>query len=155
MIVSIKALIYAFQEWSHLLVLSVYIYYVQWQMPITPLLGTNISNNNFDGSWGFKVYMGDTSTKGLGLAVYGFHINVCTKTVKLIYANDEMVFSGLILADICLRITDNKHRQDTRDPFYPHGVTLIPAWPTNRIHYKLWDEITYLILNFSDYTIDV
>ena len=32
---------------------------------------------------------------------------------------------------------------DTRAPFYLHGLTLIPAWITNYIHYKLWGEITY------------
>ena len=24
-----------------------------------------------------------------------------------------------------------------------HGLTLIPAWISNYIHYKVWDEITY------------
>ena len=27
-------------------------------------------------------------------------------------------------------------------PFYPHVLTLIPAWISNYIHYNLWDEIT-------------
>ena len=27
---------------------------------------------------------------------------------------------------------------------YEHGINLIPAWISNRIHYKLWHEITYL-----------
>ena len=27
-------------------------------------------------------------------------------------------------------------------PFYQHGLTLIPAWISNYIHYKVWDEIT-------------
>ena len=31
----------------------------------------------------------------------------------------------------------------------PHGLTLIPAWISNYIHYKLWDEITYPFLNFN------
>ena len=36
-------------------------------------------------------------------------------------------------------------------PFYEHWLTLIPAWISNYIHYKVWDEITYpfLFLNFN------
>ena len=28
-------------------------------------------------------------------------------------------------------------------PFYWHGLTLIPAWKTNDMYFKMWDEITY------------
>ena len=28
-------------------------------------------------------------------------------------------------------------------PFYWHGLTLIPAWISIYLHYKVWDEITY------------
>ena len=34
-----------------------------------------------------------------------------------------------------------------------HGLTLIPAWISNCIHYKLWDEITYPFLNFKGATV--
>ena len=44
---------------------------------------------------------------------------------------------------------------DPRDPFYLHGLTLIPAWIWNHIHYKVWDEITYLFLNFNGATVEV
>ena len=40
-------------------------------------------------------------------------------------------------------------------PFYWHGLTLIPAWISNYIHYKLWDEITYPFINFNGSTIEV
>ena len=40
-------------------------------------------------------------------------------------------------------------------PFYQHGLTLIPAWISNYIHYKVWDEITYPFLNFNGATIEV
>ena len=30
-----------------------------------------------------------------------------------------------------------------RGPFYQQGITLIPVWISNYIHYKVWDEITY------------
>ena len=43
----------------------------------------------------------------------------------------------------------------TSDPFYQHGLTLIPAWIINYIHCKVWDEITYPLLNFNGATVEV
>ena len=43
----------------------------------------------------------------------------------------------------------------TWGPFYQHGLTLIPAWISDYIHYKVWDEITYQFLNFNDETVEV
>ena len=43
----------------------------------------------------------------------------------------------------------------TSSPFYQHGLTLIPAWMNNYIHYKMWDEITYPFLNFNGCTVEV
>ena len=43
----------------------------------------------------------------------------------------------------------------TWGPFTKHGLTLIPAWIGNYIHYKEWDEITYPSLNFNSATIEV
>ena len=40
-------------------------------------------------------------------------------------------------------------------PYYKHGLTLIPAWICNHIHYKVWDEITYPFLNFNGVTVEV
>ena len=40
-------------------------------------------------------------------------------------------------------------------PFYQHGLTLIPAWISNYIHYNVWDEITYPFLNFNGATVEV
>ena len=40
-------------------------------------------------------------------------------------------------------------------PFYKHGLTLVPAWISNYIHYKVWDEITYPFLNFNSATVEV
>ena len=34
----------------------------------------------------------------------------------------------------------------TRGPFYLHGLTLIRAWISNYIHYKVWNEIIYPFL---------
>ena len=44
---------------------------------------------------------------------------------------------------------------DSRGPFYKHGLTLIPAWISNYIHYNVWDEITYQFLNFNGATVEV
>ena len=40
-------------------------------------------------------------------------------------------------------------------PFYWHGLTLIPAWITNCIHDKVWDEITHPFLKFNGATVEV
>ena len=34
-------------------------------------------------------------------------------------------------------------------PFYQHGFILIPAWISNYIHYKVWDEIPYPFSNLT------
>ena len=34
-------------------------------------------------------------------------------------------------------------------PYYKHGLTYIPAWISNYIHYKVWDKITYPFPNLS------
>ena len=34
-------------------------------------------------------------------------------------------------------------RTDATALFNKHGITLIPAWISNYIHYNVWDEITY------------
>ena len=40
-------------------------------------------------------------------------------------------------------------------PFYLHGLTLIPAWISNYMPGKVWDEITYPFLNFNGATVEV
>ena len=45
-----------------------------------------------------------------------------------------------------------------RGPLYnmvEHGLTLITAWISHYIHYKVWDEIIYPFLNFNDATVEV
>ena len=45
-----------------------------------------------------------------------------------------------------------------RGSFNQHGLTLIPAWISNYIHYiryKMWDEITYSFLNFNSCNVEV
>ena len=39
--------------------------------------------------------------------------------------------------------------------FYWHELPLIPAWISNHMHSKMWDEIIYPFPNFSDSTIEV
>ena len=44
---------------------------------------------------------------------------------------------------------------DIRDPFYLHGLTLIPARISKHMPDKVWDEITYLFPSFNGATIEV
>ena len=44
---------------------------------------------------------------------------------------------------------------ETCDPFYYHGLTLIPAWISNHLPSKVWGEITYPLLNFNGATVEV
>ena len=39
--------------------------------------------------------------------------------------------------------------------FYWHGLTLIPAWMSNHMPGRVWDEITYPFLNFNGCTVEV
>ena len=39
--------------------------------------------------------------------------------------------------------------------FYYHGLTLIPAWISNHMPGKVWDEITYPVLNFNGCIVEV
>ena len=45
--------------------------------------------------------------------------------------------------------------QLARGTFYLHGLTLIPAWMGDYIHYEVWDEITYLFRIFNNATVKV
>ena len=40
-------------------------------------------------------------------------------------------------------------------PFLNHGLTLVPAWISNYMRYKVWDKITYPFPNFNCCTIEV
>ena len=43
----------------------------------------------------------------------------------------------------------------TSGAFYSHGLTLIEAWISYYIHYKVWDGITYPFPNFKGATVEV
>ena len=38
-------------------------------------------------------------------------------------------------------------------PIYKHGLTLIPTWISDYIHYNVWDEITYPFLNLHRWSL--
>ena len=44
--------------------------------------------------------------------------------------------------------------KSTCGPIYWHGLTLI-TWISNYIHYKVWHEISYTVINFNSYPVDV
>ena len=52
-----------------------------------------------------------------------------------------------------MNICDDK--LNTWVPFYWHGLTLIPPWICNHIHYKLCGDIAYPFLNFNGATVEV
>ena len=41
------------------------------------------------------------------------------------------------------------------DPFYQHGLILIPAWICNLVFSKVWGEITFAFPNFNGCTVEV
>ena len=43
----------------------------------------------------------------------------------------------------------------SRDPFYQNGLFLIPAWISNHMPSKMWDEVTFPIPNFDGCIIEV
>ena len=49
--------------------------------------------------------------------------------------------------------SDNENNPEACDPFYLHGSTLIPIWISNYLHYKVWDKITHVFLNFNGCTL--
>ena len=55
----------------------------------------------------------------------------------------------------CVNLCVSNGWQISRGAFYWHGLTLIPAWISNHIYYKVWDEITYPFVNFNAATIGV
>ena len=59
------------------------------------------------------------------------------------------------LSDYCDFCAMKPQLQVSSCPFYYHGLTLIPAWISNYIPRKAWDEITYPFLNFNGCTVEV
>ena len=60
-----------------------------------------------------------------------------------------MEWNSFCVTRICIYLVT------TRGPFYYNGLILIPAGISNYIHYKVWDEITYALLNFNGATVEV
>ena len=66
---------------------------------------------------------------------------------------DDVIMSGDDLSPRhCLNqgwLTLMAHVHTINDPFYWHGLTLIPAWISNHIQCKMGDDITYPFSNFN------
>ena len=54
--------------------------------------------------------------------------------------------------DSFLRKTDQMHIMSCNTK---KKKLIPPAWISNHIHYKVWDEITYPFLNFNGATVEV
>ena len=50
---------------------------------------------------------------------------------------------------------NNAILKETWTAVHAHKGPLLPAWISNYIHYKMWDEIIYLFLNFNGATVEV
>ena len=59
------------------------------------------------------------------------------------------------LAALYMSIVKKVSVESPGAPFYWHGLTLISAWISNYIHYKMWDEIIYPFLNFNGATVEI
>ena len=66
-----------------------------------------------------------------------------------------VIYQGIAVLNIWLGPCLTAVETDFWAPFYLHGLTLIPAWISNYIHYKVWDAITYPFLNFNGATVEV
>ena len=89
-------------------------------------------------------------------------------TSKLVISTKQLVWEKSSLsftwADICSRLPCHVYTVypfviiltwTISDPFYQHDLTLIPAWISNLISYKMWGEITYPLPNFNGATVEV
>ena len=82
----------------------------------------------------------------------------CTKCIHFIWQYNsckDVVNIFKISYKDCLDILKIHCPSTISDTFYQNGLTLIPAWICNHIHFKEWDEIIYPFLNFSGATIEV
>ena len=57
------------------------------------------------------------------------------------------------LATVLITTAGKSHHRFFWGPFYWRGLTLIPAWISDYIHHKVWDEITYPVTNFNGSTL--
>ena len=72
-------------------------------------------------------------------------------TLEVIKDSPEQATSAVLLP----QCTSLSIHSTCWGPFYSHGLTLIPVWISNYIHYKVWDEITYPFLNLNGATVEV
>ena len=75
------------------------------------------------------------------VALFSWHISDVIKVITQISIIARCKPSRLFLA--------------TRDLFFWHGSTLIPAWVSNYSHCKVCDEITYQLANFNEAAVEV
>ena len=84
-----------------------------------------------------------------------FADNIC----KGIFVNELVCVLNQFLDDFVPKGSFDKgsalQQVQTWDPFYLHRLTLIPAWISDYIHYKVWDDTTYPFLNFNGTTVEV
>ena len=56
--------------------------------------------------------------------------------------HDDLFIAWNPHTDGTSQLIDDNMKSMIWGTFYKHGLTLIPSWISNPIHYKVWDEIT-------------
>ena len=82
-----------------------------------------------------------------------------SRVVNLIYLIFQAIFCNIDFfppMKVILKILGMKPwNLQSRGPFHWQRSTLIPAWISNHMPIKMWDEIIYPCQNFHSFTIDV
>ena len=132
---------------------------LQYLTTMLPLVNSCVNNEHrivyvIRYAYGFGLFWFGSGISDQCLHVIYFPIIFRVTSLKLVEWCDVMrVESPWRMWD---RWTENRAgHTNTWVPFYCHGLTLIPAWISNCIHYKLWDEITYPFQNFNGCTVEV
>ena len=84
----------------------------------------------------------------------------------IIKTNDNFTLKGTIFYDeknietnslmkIHLKVSSVFWHHFIQSPFYYYGLILNPAWISNHMHRKVWDEITDPFPNFNDCAVEV
>ena len=79
---------------------------------------------------------------------------ICHKSHNLVRLSDEYILCcDLDYENLDLE-PERVIKNNTRGPFYHHGLTLIPAWINNHMPWKVWAEITYPFPNCNGCTVE-
>ena len=81
-------------------------------------------------------------------------ISVLTWFAHFYSFHGNIAFTHSNHLDVTIKLTISQ-REDTWGLIYKQGLTFIPAWRSNHMPGKVWDEITYPFLNVNGATVEV